>query len=436
MRGVLAAAFVSLTSMVGVAAIGAGCSGIRPNATTTNPATSSASKAAPVSSAKTQAGCDGDFGSSETFYLDRESLVTKPGATRLLARLDASPYKYFRALGPQYALRTCAAFRDVRWHLPISAIHGDVHVEQFVVTPATAGVEDFDQSGFGPAVVDLVRYAASIHLACREVSWPCDPEVVVGKWLDAYRETLDKPPTRKQPAVTERIRASTPTAAKAWLEWADGLMMPLSKADEDRARRGWADFRRLLVDIDPKRGGPFYEIVKVGALQMGIGSALETKLLFHIRGPSDAPVDDVIVEARTSMPVVAHECSSHPLHGGTLWPLMFMSILGPRMPEVFGFATLADDPAPEFWVQSWVPGYRELALADLKSEAELTELAEDAARQLAGHFWTKFPEPLRIAQRHAQLQGFDLTRDRARKLAREFAAETVKEWERFRGNHR
>lgn len=363
-------------------------------------------------------------------------MLAKPGATKLLSKLDASAYKYFRALGPQFALRTCAGFRDVRWHLPISAIHGDAHVEQFVVTPATAGVEDFDQSGFGPAVIDIVRYAASIHLACREVSWPCRADVVVEKWLDAYRETLDKPPTRKQPAVTERIRATTPTVADDWLRWADGLMMPLPKADEDRARRGWTDFRKVLLEIDSKRGGEYYDIVKVGALQMGIGSALETKLLFHIRGPSDAAADDIIVEARSSTAAVAHECSSHPLHGGTLWPLMFMSILGPRMPEVFGFATLADDPAPEFWVQSWVPGYRELAIADVKSEAELVELAEDAARQLAGHFWTRFPEQLRAAQRYAQLQSFDLTRDRARKMARDFAAETVTEWERFRGNRR
>lgn len=381
--------------------------------------------------------CDNDFGNAlSKFSLERSALVAKPGSQRFLEKLDASAYKYFRALGPQYALRTCAAFRDLRWHLPISAIHGDAHVEQFVVTPATAGIEDFDQSGFGPAIVDIVRYAASIHLACREVSFPCKPEVVVDKWLDAYRGTLDKPPTRKQPAVVERMRAATPTLADAWLKWADGLMMPLPKPEEDRARRGWADFRKVQMEVDPKRGANFYEIVKVGALQMGIGSALETKLLFRIRGASDVPTDDVVVEARSSMPAVGHECSSHPLHGGTLWPLMFMSILGPRMPDVFGFATLADDPAPEFWVQSWVPGYRELAIADMKSEAEMIELAEDAARQLAGHFWVRFPEPLRVAQRHAQLRGFDLTRDRVRKLAHEFAAETVAEWERFRGNQK
>lgn len=424
-----------LSSSIVIALVG--CSGAKPTATTPATTTPAPPTSATAPSAKSVApSCENEFGSNQTFYIERASMHGKPGAARLLEKLDASVYKYFRALGSQYALRTCAAFKDVRWHLPVSAIHGDAHIEQFVVTPQTAGIEDFDQSGFGPAVVDLVRYAASIHLACREVSFTCRADAVVDAWLAAYRETLDKPPARKVPGVVQRVRAATPAGAEAWLKWADGLMMPLPAADEERARKGWADFRKVLAEVDTARGGGYYDVVKVGALQLGIGSALETKLLFHVRGPTDAASDDVIVEARSSMPVVAHECSSHPLHAGTLWPLMFMSILGPRMPETFGFATLADDPAPEFWVQSWVPGYRELAVADVKSEAELIELAQDAARQLAGHFWTKFPEPLRGVQRHAQLRGFDLVRDRARAMARDFAAETIREWERFRGNPR
>lgn len=426
---------LSLASLV-IAGI-AGCSGGRANTPANgSPRATPSGSVTPAPTGKASVpGCDTEFGNGNaSFSVDRTTLLGKPGAVKLLEKLDASAYKYFRALGPQYALRTCAGFKDVRWHLPISAIHGDAHIEQFVVTPATDGVEDFDQAGFGPAIVDIVRYAASIHLACREVSWTCRSDVVVDKWLDAYRATLDQPPTRKQPAVVDRIRASTPTLADAWLTWADGLMMPMPKTVEDRARRGWADFRKVQIEVDPKRGASYYDVVKVGALQMGIGSALETKLLFHIKGPSDAPTDDIIVEARSSMPNVAHECSSRPLHAGTLWPLMFMSILGPRMPEVFGFATLVDDPAPEFWVQSWVPGYRELAIADVKSEAELVELAEDAAKQLAGHFWVRFPEALRAVQRHAQLAAFDRTRDRARTMARDFAAETVSEWQRFRGN--
>ena len=33
------------------------------------------------------------------------------------------------------------------------AVHGDAHIEQFVVTDDSYGLEDFDQAGYGPAVV-------------------------------------------------------------------------------------------------------------------------------------------------------------------------------------------------------------------------------------------------------------------------------------------
>src|SRR4030095_11342262 len=86
----------------------------------------------------------------------------------------------------------------------------------------------------------------------------------------------------------------------------------------------------------------------------------------------------------------------------------------------------------DLWVQSCDPGYRELSIADLESQAELEELAADAARQLAGHFWAKFPEALRVQQRNAQLAAFALVEARARALAADIARETVAAWESFR----
>lgn len=88
--------------------------------------------------------------------------------------------------------------------------------------------------------------------------------------------------------------------------------------------------------------------------------------------------------------------------------------------------------ARPFWVQSWHPGYVELALSDIQSQEELEEVAEDAARKLAGHFWTRLPEPLRVYHRYTQLQAFDLVRERAGRLATELAREVIVEWERFR----
>ena len=389
--------------------------------------------APPVKSAPQGPDCGADrFGSEASFALDRADLLLRGASWKLLEKLDRSAYAYFRALARPFELRTCARFRDERWHLPVVAIHGDPHVEQFVVTPTTAALEDFDQSGYGPAVVDLVRYAASVHLTCRGVTWSCDADRVVSAYFRAYRASLDQPPQRPPLAVTARIRRETPAAAEPWIAWAEGLLLPLSSVDEERVRRGWAGFRRLEVEVHPERPASYYDVVRVGSLQMGVGSALETKLLFRLRGPTDAPGDDAIVEARTTVAPTGNDCALRPLHGGALQPLMFMTLLGPRMPDVYGFAALGTETAPEFWLQSWVLGYRELSIEDLHSEAELVELAEDAARQLAGHFWTRFPEALRAVQRQAQLKAFDRTAARATALAREFADETLREWERFR----
>ena len=121
------------------------------------------------------------------------------------------------------------------------------------------------------------------------------------------------------------------------------------------------------------------------------------------------------------------------VHGGSLHVILLTSLLGRRMPDVFGFLPQEQDQtAPEWWVQSWDSGYRELSIGDIATQSELDELAADAAHQLAGHFWATFPEPLRQYLRFAQLRAFDLVESRARLLARELAAETVAGWERFR----
>jgi hypothetical protein len=384
--------------------------------------------AAPAASAE----CGGAFGSFASLQLDKAKLRASGASTRLIAALDSSPHRYFRMLALEFSSRVCFAFRDLRWLLPVVAVHGDAHVEQFVVTPTTFGLEDYDRAGFGPAVVDLVRFAASLHLVCREAKWGCNPEQAVTAFFRAYRDALDKPPTRSLPAVVERVRKRVPQGTVSWLTWADALVRPMKPALEEATRKRWAEFVALALQVQPERSARFYDIVRLGHLEMGLGSALEAKQLFRIRGETDAPDDDVILEARPTSPPAASTCIWRPAHGGSLQTLMFMSLLGPRMPRVFGTVALDDSPgAPEFWLQAWEPGYYELALRDIQAQSDLDELAVDAARQLAGHFWTRFPEPLRIHQRYAQLRAFDLTDQRAREMAKDLATETWVAWERF-----
>lgn len=372
------------------------------------------------------------FGEYVSLAVERSALIAKGASPALLARIDASPHRYFRLLGPQFAARTCFAFRDLRWRLPSVAVHGDAHLEQFVVTRTTFGMEDFDQAGFGPAIVDLVRYAASIHVACRKAGFRCDADRAVSAYFSTYREAIDHPLAPVTPGIVDRLRRTSPASPAAWLAWVDTQIQPLPADEDAQYRRIWTRLVTLLTATQPNRPASQYEISRLGRIDIGVGSALEKKVLARTRGPSDDPVDDVILEARLTTRPTGTECVWRPPHGGSLHVMLLTAVLGRRLPEIYGFLPQEDPTAPELWVQSWDSGYHELSIDDLETQADLDELAADTARQLAGHFWNTFPEPLRQYLRVGQLDAFDMVAARARLLARELADETVAGWEKFR----
>jgi hypothetical protein len=368
-----------------------------------------------------------------SLQLSEATLRASGASDALLDKIDESPFRYFRAVAEPFKHSTCEAFRDLRWRLPSGAVHGDAHLEQFVVTDEDFGLADFDNAGYGPAIVDLVRYAASLHLACREMKGGCDAERAVRAYFDAYRTALDHPVKREPPAIVARLRTRLGPEPEAWLQWADGLMQPLAGTEEKRIRSEWHRFVELMRETAPERPERFYAIRRLGTVEIGLGSALERKMLIRIAGATDDPADDVILEARPHSLPEYRGCVWRPT-GGSLNVFILTSLLAHPLPKVFGVLPNPDgDDRPEIWIQSWERGYRELSLSDLRGQADLDALAGDAGTQLAGHFWSTSPEELRGYQRFTQLRAFELTEERARELARSLAGEIVTEWNRFRG---
>jgi len=365
--------------------------------------------------------------------LTKATLRANGASAALIDKIGASAFRYFRAMAEPFKHRTCEAFRDLRWRLPSGAVHGDAHLEQFVVTDDDFGLADFDNAGYGPAIVDLVRYAASLHLVCRELKGGCDPEQAVTAYFNAYRTALDHPVERNQPAIVERLRARLGPEPEAWLRWADGLMQPLARAEDERVRREWFRFIALMRETTPARPESFYGISRLGSIEIGLGSALEKKMLIRIAGATDDPLDDLILEARNHSIPEYRGCVWRPT-GGSLNVFMLTSLLAHPLPKVFGvLPNPGGDELPEIWIQSWERGYRELSLSDVLDQADLNALATDAGTQLAGHFWLTSPEALRGYERFMQLRAFELTEQRARDLARSLAREVIAEWSRFRG---
>lgn len=376
-------------------------------------------------------------GDHASLQLDRPTLLRSGLPEQLVLELERSRFSYFRMLAEPFELRTCDAFRDIEAALPTTAVQGDAHVEQFAVTNASYGLEDFDRSGFGPAVVDLVRYAASLHVACADVAWQCDGDAAVEWFLTAYRATLNAEPALntepalRQPAVVQRLRAKAPSSRATWLSEVDKRIVPVEPALAATARRGWEPFAKLMRDLHPEWTGSAMDIVSLGWLRIGIGSARERKILLRLTGPTAHPEDDMIVEAREGPPSRTRGCIWRGSPGQSP-VLLVMSIVGRRMPELYGFAALLAHTRPS-WLQSWDPHYVELSVSDVASQSELEELASDAGHQLAGHLWAHAPEFLQRYQRYAQAAAFDETRPRIARLALTLAQESNAAWERFRG---
>jgi hypothetical protein len=365
--------------------------------------------------------------------LTKANLRANGASEALIDKIGASAFRYFRAVAEPFKHRTCEAFRDLRWRLPSGPVHGDAHLEQFVVTDDDFGLADFDNAGSGPAIVDLVRYASSVHLACREIEGGCDAEQAVTAYFNAYHTALDHPVQREPPEIVARLRRRLGPAPDAWLQWAESLMQPLARAEEERIRSEWFRFVALMRETTPQRPESFYRIRGLGSVEIGLGSALDRKLLIRIAGGTDDPLDDLILEARNHSLPDYRGCVWRPT-GGSLNVFMLTSLLAHPLPEVFGvLPNPQGDELPEIWIQSWDRGYRELSLSDIRNQADLNALATDAGLQLAGHFWQTSPEALRGYQRFTQLRAFELTEQRARELARSLARDVIAEWDRFRG---
>src|ERR1041385_6540704 len=130
----------------------------------------------------------------------------------LIERLRADPYDYFRFVNRSWIARVCEVFRKDVEELPVVRLHGDAHVEQFAVTNDAWGLDDFDDSARGPAVVDIARFLGSIDLVTRQRSWENQRDKLFDRFVEGYKHGLIEPEDLPPPPdIVGRLRAQAPT---------------------------------------------------------------------------------------------------------------------------------------------------------------------------------------------------------------------------------
>ena len=351
--------------------------------------------------------------------------------------LQTHPYAFFRFVNRPWASRVCDAFGRDRDALVKVRLHGDAHIEQYAFTDTAYGLDDFDDTAEGPAVIDLVRFIGSIRVAARDRGWTDQIDLITDEFLRGYQRGLNDPTFRSdQPGFVTRLRQQRQVRTQAeFLSWAEGLMTPVP-ADIERATRKGLALLAARAGTGESRMTPGYFVVKrVGALTMGVGSRRLPKLLVRVEGPSTAAADDVILEEKEpAANLDGLECLGLPAQSPAARVVTGAQRVGRLDHEVL---TLV--PAPiqgptelrHWWIHDWSPSYSEVEISLLESPAELIELARDAGVQLGSSCLPSLGAAA-FERRRRVSRSIVVLDSRIRDVARRLTDEMYEAWKQFR----
>jgi hypothetical protein len=370
---------------------------------------------------------------------DREALAAAP--PELLGKLRADPYNYFRFVNHEWTARVCDAFAADLPAQPTVQLHGDAHLEQYAFTKSAWGLDDFDDSTRGPALVDIIRFLGSIDLTVRRRGWTHDRERLFDRFLAGYRQGLSDPlhqPPR--PGIVDRLQLQQkiPTN-EAFLAWAETQMEPMSGTVMKGVTAAMVMFAHTVQQQRPDLPDAYFRIARAGWLRMGIGSATAKKVLIRVDGPSTRPDDDVVLEAKAIRALADLRCLEVPRVRSTFRVITGnrqlgrlkhdILVAGPEVPipELTGEAPNLGD----WWIRSWESSYREVALDDFGSVEELSAIVFDSGAQLGAGSVHRPGEPVDVALQQRSLASLVTVDTRVRREAVNLVEQMLRGWDQL-----
>jgi len=321
---------------------------------------------------------------------DPEALAAAP--PELVDRLRADPYNYFRFINHEWTSRVCDNFAADLSKQPIVQLHGDAHIEQYALTKDAWGLDDFDDSTRGPGFVDITRFLGSIDLAARRRGWTRDRDRLFDRFFDGYRRGLSETTSQpSEPDIVRWVRSRNPVPSREeFLAWAETKMAPMPEVSMSGLLASMVVFSRLVHRERPELSDGYFQVIRAGWLQMGIGSAVIRKILMRVRGPSDDAGDDELLEAKALRALKGLDCLEVPksrpafrvIRGAQQLGRLRHNILVAGPEEDIPEMTIQGEHLRNWWVRSWEPSYREITLDDLRSVDDLSDIVFDSAVQL------------------------------------------------------
>lgn len=349
---------------------------------------------------------------------------------KLLKRILSGPHGYFRFINIPFSKEVCRRFKDSLPGTPSFNLHGDAHIEQYAVTDLGRGLTDFDDSSTGPAVLDLMRFGVSLYLTCRSQGWSARAEELYDKFLMGYRAALQNPNRdATEPAVVKRIRSQFKFDRTVYLEWVDSIMEPMPRKEREDLFVAMKPYIEGMLIENPNLTSDFFNIENIGYLRMGIGSALDLKYLVRIRGKTDKPEDDVVLELKQVRDISGIDCIARTQKSDPFRVLVGQARIAYQPYRFLGYVHFQ---GLTFWVHAWVDNYKEVKTGKtFKSVKELAEVAYDIGVQLGRGHPKQIAAPLDFQLRREQLRLLIQYEPMLKQACSELAEQTVAAWKQF-----
>ena len=375
-----------------------------------------------------------------------ESHVLAVVSPELLERMRATPHNYFRFINHEWTARVCDVFAQDIPRLPTVQLHGDAHVEQYALTSHAWGLDDFDDSTRGPALVDIVRFLGSIALVAQQRGWRRERDRLVDGFFAGYRRGLSAPLDRpSQPDLVRRLLAENPPMSnEAFLHWADRLMSRVDEAPMPGVIAGMKEFGTIVRRERPEFPADYFEVIRSGWLRIGVGSASSRKVLIRVRGASSDPADDVLLEAKAVRALDGLNCLEVPQNEPTFRIVAGSHQLGRLKHDILAAGpevavpemTIEGEHLRNWWIHSWEPSYREIAIDEFRTVDDLLDIVYDSGMQLGAGSVQRFDGGVDSGVQRESLASLAALEPRLRQMADTLVEEVLRGWHRFRGEGR
>lgn len=363
---------------------------------------------------------------------DEPLLRTRPNLVAgKYARMAANPYDFFRATVPL----SWSDYRNNEWDLgasafaldgPLAPVLGDPHPENFGTLLSADGVlalepNDFDGADFAPYLWDVRRLTTGMALAARLTNLE-DPiaqettahsaRVIARAAAEAYGQTIlalskggermrmtsanDNPIledlfSRAEEGLTDRSELTDLTTLENGRRLLrHGVLDPADPAERYLELPPWAlaalpdtlnRYRQTL--LNPPESAYFKVLDAVRAVGSGVASWARVRVVLLVRGPTDDPNDDVLLELK--------ELNDSGL-GGHYPPFVRYDDVAERIRSTSRAAWVKPDAEPLWGTSEWLgfpvqvkresDAHKTIRIRRMNEERGTPDALEGLARQL------------------------------------------------------